>query len=364
VSVASDHFHPVFIGQVRPCSLASGRRLVQRPVDRDVGEVQADHLVERVDCFFDQVLTRTGCLPLVTPTPQRRLASLAEPSGHVPTAPVTRRKRMASKQSRSEIWGPVTAQWMVGFAPFGQIGGKGRPDGVDDDRVKCKHGTSTGSLGWDTAGFCPVRANDRWIFLPGHGWSTLERSSAVTMAREEVVMAKVKRNGPCPCGSGNKAKRCCYGNERLFDNELVPKELCEAVISDLAGTSKLDMRSLFDQLVSLPELDLSLQVPLPLIRTPHLDRAVRALQDDDGDVFDQELAHVVPLIDDADHRSTLARAVLALRDQGLVPKKLAALAVLELDRETSTFFISSVAESIAVLAGDQRTPSGLLVATR
>jgi hypothetical protein len=34
------------------------------------------------------------------------------------------------------------------------------------------------------------------------------------------------------------------------------------------------------------------------------------------------------------------------------------------NRETSTFFISSVAESIAVLAGDQRTPSGLLVAAR
>ena len=179
-----------------------------------------------------------------------------------------------------------------------------------------------------------------------------------------VAMAKVKRNGPCPCGSGHKAKRCCYGNEQLFDNELVPKELCADVISDLAGTSKLEIRSLFDQLVYLPELDLSLQVPLPLIRTPHLDRAIRALQDDEDDVFDQELTHVVPLVDNAEHRSTLARAVVALRDQGRVPSKLAALAVLELDRETSTFFISSVAESIAVLAGDQRTPSGLLVAAR
>ncbi|HEY3843617.1 MAG TPA: hypothetical protein VGL48_10240 [Acidimicrobiales bacterium] len=177
-------------------------------------------------------------------------------------------------------------------------------------------------------------------------------------------MAKVKRNGPCPCGSGSKAKRCCYGNEQFFDNELVPKELCAEVITDLAGTSKLEMRSLFDQLVYLSELDLSLQVPLPVIRTPHLDRAIRALQDDEDDLFDQELAHVVPMVDDAEHRSTLARAVLALRDQGSVPKKLAALAVLELDRKTSTFFISSVAESIAVLAGDQRTPSGLLVAAR
>ena len=46
---------------------------------------------------------------------------------------------------------------------------------------------------------------------------------------------------------------------------------------ELSGTSKIEMYSLFDQLVSLPELDLSLQVPLPVIRTPDIDRAVRAL---------------------------------------------------------------------------------------
>jgi len=177
-------------------------------------------------------------------------------------------------------------------------------------------------------------------------------------------MAKVRRNGPCPCGSGHKAKRCCYGNEQLFDNELVPKALCAEVISDLADTSEIEMRSLFDQLIYLPEVDLSVQVPLPLIRTPHIDRAIGALQDGEDDVFDHELAHVVPLVDDAEHRTTLARAVLALRDQGRISSKLAALAVLELDRETSTFFMSSVAESIAVLAGDQHTPSGLLVAAR
>jgi hypothetical protein len=177
-------------------------------------------------------------------------------------------------------------------------------------------------------------------------------------------MAKVRRNAPCPCGSGNKAKRCCYGNEQLFENELVPKELLADAISDLADITdltELEMRALFDQLLYLPELDLSLQIPLPLIRTPHLDRAIRALQDEDDEEFDAELAHVVPLVDSAEHRTMLARAVVALRDQGRISRKLAALAVLELDRETSTFFMSSVAESIAVLAGDQRTPSGLLV---
>jgi hypothetical protein len=111
-----------------------------------------------------------------------------------------------------------------------------------------------------------------------------------------------RRNGPCPCGSGNKAKRCCYGNEQLFDNELVPAELCADVISDLAGTSKVEMQALFDRILYLPELDLSLQVPLPLFHTPHLDRAIRALNDEEDEVFDQKLVHVVPLVATAEHR--------------------------------------------------------------
>jgi len=40
------------------------------------------------------------------------------------------------------------------------------------------------------------------------------------------------------------------------------------------------------------------------------------------------------------------------------------VAVLELDREESAFLLSSVAESLAVLAGNQPTPAGLLVATK
>jgi len=39
------------------------------------------------------------------------------------------------------------------------------------------------------------------------------------------------------------------------------------------------------------------------------------------------------------------------------------VAVIELDRPESITFRSSVAESLAVLAGEQRTPAGLLLAT-
>ena len=79
--------------------------------------------------------------------------------------------------------------------------------------------------------------------------------------------------------------------------------------------------------------------------------------------FDDALARVVDAIDSADRRLDLAKAVLRLRDQGQIKRKFAAMAVLELDRPESMTFRSSVAESLAVLAGDQRTPAGLIVAT-
>ena len=176
-------------------------------------------------------------------------------------------------------------------------------------------------------------------------------------------MAKVRRNTPCPCGSGQKAKRCCYSSESHRVTATIPAEMCAEVLEDLAGVTKVEMYALFDQLVYLPELDLSLQVPLPPLSTPHIERAVNALQDDDPDAFDEGLLHVVASVDTPEARRTLAKAVIAQRDEGTIAPELAALAVFELDRETSSFFISAVAESIAVLAGDRRTPSGLLIAS-
>ena len=176
-------------------------------------------------------------------------------------------------------------------------------------------------------------------------------------------MAKVQRNQPCPCGSGSKAKRCCYGPGRVTEVGIMPLDITQDAISVLRATSEIELRALFDQLLYLPEIDLSLQVPLPGIITPEIDQAISALQDGDGEEFDRVLARVVPTVDTVDQRINLAQAVMALLDQGRISAKLAAMAIFELDREQSIFFTSSVAESIGVLAGDQRTPSGLLVAS-
>lgn len=175
-------------------------------------------------------------------------------------------------------------------------------------------------------------------------------------------MAKVQRNDPCPCGSGQKAKRCCHGPIKYIDVRIMPLEVYRDLICELGETTKEEFRALYDELMDLPDLDLSLQVPLPVIRTPAVEEAITAIHNEDQDAFDRALAEVVRTVDSVRQRLLLARAVVILRDAGRIPRKLAAVAVIELDREESDFFASSVAQSISVLAGEQRTPSGLLVA--
>jgi hypothetical protein len=185
------------------------------------------------------------------------------------------------------------------------------------------------------------------------------------MASEEViVVAKIPRNSPCPCGSGSKAKHCCHGPVQYLDIRIMPLEIYRDSICELAGTTKDEFAELFTELINLPELDLTLQVPLPNIRTSEISRAVGALQADDTDTFDKVLPRVVSSVDTIRNRLLLARAVVVLRDAGEISRKLAAVAMVELDREDSAFFASSVAESIAILAGDQPKPSTLLVAAR
>src|ERR1017187_4706218 len=140
-------------------------------------------------------------------------------------------------------------------------------------------------------------------------------------------MAKIRRNEPCPCGSGSKAKRCCYGNNEAIEVHCLPTELCEGVVPDLRGIDEVELRSLFDELLYLPEIDTSLQLRLGIL-TPTMDSAIGSIQDDELDeVFDKVVAEV----DSRSRRIELAQAVITLRDQGRIPSGLAATAVLERD---------------------------------
>ena len=135
------------------------------------------------------------------------------------------------------------------------------------------------------------------------------------------------------------------------------------MVPDLRGIDEIELRSLFDELLYLPEIDTSLQLHLGIF-TPTIDQAINAIQDDDVEVLDQAIDRVVAEVDSPSRRVELAQAVLTLRDQGRIPPDLAATAVLELDRQESRFFLSSVAETLALLAGDRSTPAGLILATR
>lgn len=180
-------------------------------------------------------------------------------------------------------------------------------------------------------------------------------------------MGKVGRNELCPCGSKNKAKRCCYSPERLLEGDHVRRafqELCASVAHDLDGVSHEEFHELFHEAIHLPEADLSLQVPLPKVSSPEIERARKALDRDD-DAFDEELYSVAGALDTPRRRLDLAQAIVALKDKAMIDKRVAAVAVFDLsDGERSAVFISSVAESLAVSAGECRTPAGLLVAAR
>jgi SEC-C motif len=177
-------------------------------------------------------------------------------------------------------------------------------------------------------------------------------------------MASQRRNDPCSCGSGKKAKRCCGVHRGPGGEDLARAFLAveaRRALPWLVGLSEGEFRQLAHDLLGLPRLDLSLLVPLPSLVTPPLGRLLEALVDDDADRAEAALPEVLTRIDTAQTRASLARAVLTLRQSGRIAPRLAALALLDLDRGTS-LLEASLINAAAIAAGTARTPAGLLVA--
>jgi SEC-C motif len=189
----------------------------------------------------------------------------------------------------------------------------------------------------------------------------------VDTVREETPMAKVRRNEPCPCGSAKKAKRCCLSPQRraaATEARRAFRDLCHDVAPDLDGVDRPEFDELFHEAIHLPELDLSLQIRLPALSSPAIERARAALHDDNTDTFDDALWDVAEQLDTPQRRLDLARAIIDYRNAGNIDPKVAAVAVFDLsDGTDSAVLISSIAESIGVSTGDTRTPAGLLVVT-
>lgn len=181
-------------------------------------------------------------------------------------------------------------------------------------------------------------------------------------------MAKTGRNDPCACGSGRKTKRCC-GTVAGPSPAQRARAWLDVQARDwapqLAAHSEADLNELLDEVWRLPSLDLSVRVPLPRLWPPSLERLRRVVADDDDAVTDA-MAHAVSDIDTLERRAHLARAVLALHDDGhRVDCDVAAYAILDLaENDRSVLLSAALVQTVAVTAGAARTPSGLLVAGR
>jgi len=135
-------------------------------------------------------------------------------------------------------------------------------------------------------------------------------------------MPRAGRNEPCPCGSHRKVKRCC-GQQRGPSNDDLARAhiaiLARESAADIADLCDDDLDELWEQLLDLPALDISLLVELPKLITPDLQRLRKALADDDPDWGWDALSAVATQIDTPRQRAQLATALARLRDQHRMP---------------------------------------------
>jgi hypothetical protein len=177
-------------------------------------------------------------------------------------------------------------------------------------------------------------------------------------------MAQQGRNERCRCGGGRKVKRCC--GVRRGPSEA---ELAKAFLYQQARTAALvlDSRSddevvaLLDAAVGLPTQDVSMQLPLPGLLSPALERLRAAVADDDPDEVAAAVPAVLAEVDTPIVRAGLVRAVLALRDAGRVSDAVTAAVVVEQASRATTLVRASLLEAVAVSVGAATTPAGLLV---
>lgn len=182
-------------------------------------------------------------------------------------------------------------------------------------------------------------------------------------------MAKVGRNQPCPCGSGVKAKRCC-GVRRGPDPDELARIYLDAQADHwawvLADHTEAELAELAVELRHLPARDLSLYLPLPRLLPPALERLGRAVAADDRDAVAAAIPDALEIVDTPTNREHLARAVLAVHDDGhRISCELTAAAILDLaDEDGSVLLYAGLYRALMIATGEGTTPSGLVVAGR
>lgn len=180
-----------------------------------------------------------------------------------------------------------------------------------------------------------------------------------------MAMAKLGRNERCGCGSGRKVKRCC-GTQRGPS----PQDLAWVFLRDqarkfapvLGDYEPFEIAELLDRMIELPVRHLSLQVRLPRIARPELERLRAAMVA--GDDLVNAVSDATAVIDGPLLRVTLAEAAGELCHQDELDIESAATIMVDLARPNSLFVSAALIAATAVSLGRCPTPAGLLVAAR
>jgi hypothetical protein len=178
-------------------------------------------------------------------------------------------------------------------------------------------------------------------------------------------MPRPGRNDPCPCGSGRKTKRCCGEHRGPSDEQLARAhvaQLFHETVDELHGLTDHALDHLWEGLLDLPALDLSLLVELPKLIGPDLQRLRESIEHDDPDWGWDALTAVHKQIDTPQQRARLADAIVHLRDQHRIGRRQAAYALLDLHTKSTRLIAASLLETVAVQIGAHRTPGGLHIA--
>jgi hypothetical protein len=178
-------------------------------------------------------------------------------------------------------------------------------------------------------------------------------------------MRRAGRNEPCPCGSGRKVKRCCGQQRGPSADDLARAHiaiLAREAAPHIADLCDDDLADLWEEILDLPALDISLLVELPKLITPDLQRLQEAIADDDPDWGWDALTAVATQVDTPRQRARLADALVTLRNHHRIDREQAAAAIVDLDSRSTRFIAASLLDAVALSVGVTRTPGGLEIA--
>jgi SEC-C motif len=179
-----------------------------------------------------------------------------------------------------------------------------------------------------------------------------------------IAVAKLRRNEPCPCGSGRKVKRCCGQQRGPLPEALAWQCLHEQArkfAPILRGYDELEIDQLLENVIQLPVHHLGLQVPLPRIFPPELEWLRADIENGTDDLVDS-VQDAAAAIDGPHLRLTLAAAAAQLCHDDKIDLEDLAVIIVDLARPTSLFVSASLIAATAVNLGRRPTPAGLHVA--